>query len=151
MPWPPPWWAGARRGQTRRKKTLKLLHEFILSILHRLVNKIKILISFYQIATKVGETYLVTFPRSVERSLEVLSAVKEVALSGDELAKYRRGPGGAARLAEFGHDTQHGHLAAGRHGSKRLDRARNRQRIGVVGVVDDPGAGRRCLHRHPHR
>ena len=45
---------------------------------------------------------------------------------------------GAARLAEFGHDTQHGHLAAGRHGSKRLDRFRNRQRIGVVGVVDDP-------------
>ena len=45
------------------------------SILSRGKIKVKILFTFYQIATKVGETYLVTFPRSVETSLEYLSAV----------------------------------------------------------------------------
>ena len=45
------------------------------SVKHRLKIKLKILWSCYQILTKVGETYLVTFPRSVEKSLEVLSAV----------------------------------------------------------------------------
>ena len=45
------------------------------SILSRAKIKIKILFTFYQIATKVGETYMVTFPRSVETSLEYLSAV----------------------------------------------------------------------------
>ena len=41
--------------------------------MRRLKIKVKILFSFYQIATKVGETYIVRYPPSVERSLEVLS------------------------------------------------------------------------------
>ena len=45
------------------------------SILSRGKIKVKVMFTFYQIATKVGETYLVTFPRSVETSLEYLSAV----------------------------------------------------------------------------
>ena len=45
------------------------------SIKNRLKIKIKILFTFYQVATKVGETYALTFPKSVERSLEVLSFV----------------------------------------------------------------------------
>ena len=45
------------------------------SIKRRLKIKLKVLWSFYQIATKVGETYLVAFPKSVEKSLEVLSFV----------------------------------------------------------------------------
>ena len=43
------------------------------SIKNRLKIKIKILFTFYQIATKVGETYLMTFPPTVERTLEVFS------------------------------------------------------------------------------
>ena len=43
------------------------------SIWRRLRIKIKILFSFYQIATKVGETYLVTYPPSVESTLEIFS------------------------------------------------------------------------------
>ena len=45
------------------------------SIKARLAIKIKILFTFYQVATKVGETYLVTYPESVERSLEFFSFV----------------------------------------------------------------------------
>ena len=81
-----------------------------------------------------------------------------IAAIGDlhkSLIKARRGDDalvvGAARLAEFGHDTEHGNLSVGRHAGERLDGARNRQRIGVIGVVDYPGTGRRCFHRHPHR
>ena len=53
---PPSWW----RRHTK-------------SILRRLKIKVKVLFSFYQIATKVGETYLITFPPSVESSLKVFS------------------------------------------------------------------------------
>ena len=45
------------------------------NIKRRVKIKIKILFTFYQIATKVGQTYLVVFPKSVEQSLEVLSFV----------------------------------------------------------------------------
>ena len=45
------------------------------SIKRRLTIKIKILWTFYQIATRVGETYLITFPRRVEQSLDTLSFV----------------------------------------------------------------------------
>ena len=41
----------------------------------RLKIKLKIFWSFYQITTQVGETFLVTFPKSVEKALEVLSVV----------------------------------------------------------------------------
>ena len=41
----------------------------------RLKIKLKIAFSFYQIATKVGETYMVVYPESVEATLEVLSFV----------------------------------------------------------------------------
>ena len=43
------------------------------SIRRRLATKVKILFTFYQNATKVGETYLVSFPPSVEKSLEVFA------------------------------------------------------------------------------
>ena len=48
------------------------------SMLRRLKVKLKVFWSFYQIATKVGETYLVTYPRSVEQSLEIFSFVNLV-------------------------------------------------------------------------
>ena len=37
--------------------------------------KVKVLFAFYQVATNVSETYLVTYPRSVERVLDVFSFV----------------------------------------------------------------------------
>ena len=43
------------------------------SIQRRLKIKVKVLFSFYQIATKVGETYIVTYPPSVESALGVFS------------------------------------------------------------------------------
>ena len=55
-----------QRGCAKRMlKTLK----------RRLKIKLKIAFSFYQIATKVGETYMVVYPQSVESTLEVLSVV----------------------------------------------------------------------------
>ena len=45
------------------------------AIKSRVKNKAKILLAFYQVVTQVGDTYLVTFPRSVETSLQFLSAV----------------------------------------------------------------------------
>ena len=42
---------------------------------HRLKIKLKVLWSCYQILTKVGETYLQTYPRSVEKSLQFLAVV----------------------------------------------------------------------------
>ena len=41
----------------------------------RLKIKLKIAFSFYQIATKVGETYMVVYPESVGATLDVLSFV----------------------------------------------------------------------------
>ena len=41
----------------------------------RLKVKLKIAFSFYQIATKVGETYMVVYPSSVEATLDFLSFV----------------------------------------------------------------------------
>ena len=46
----------------------------------RLKIKLKVFWSFYQIATKVGSTYLVTYPRSVEQSLQIFSFVNLVTL-----------------------------------------------------------------------
>jgi hypothetical protein len=43
------------------------------SLLRQLATPAKILITFYQIATKVGETYQVTYPKSVEQTLAVFS------------------------------------------------------------------------------
>ena len=43
------------------------------SIKRRLKIKVKLLFSFYQIVTKVPETYLVTYPSSVESTLNTLS------------------------------------------------------------------------------
>ena len=40
------------------------------SIQQRLTTKIKTLFSFYQIVTKIGETYMVAYPQSVEKTLE---------------------------------------------------------------------------------
>ena len=48
-------------------------------MVRRLKVKLKVFWSFYQIATKVGETYLVTYPRSVQQSLEIFSFVNLVA------------------------------------------------------------------------
>ena len=48
------------------------------SMLRRLKIKLKVFWSFYQIASKVGETYLITYPRSVEQSLEIFSFVNLV-------------------------------------------------------------------------
>ena len=48
------------------------------SMVRRLKIKLKVFWSFYQIATKVGETYLITYPRSVEQSLEIFSFVNLV-------------------------------------------------------------------------
>ena len=44
------------------------------SVKRRSRTKIKILFTFYQIATRVGETYVVTFPPSVESSLQVAAS-----------------------------------------------------------------------------
>ena len=45
------------------------------SIKDRVKTKVKILWTFYQIATRVADTYLVTFPRSVESSIKTFSFV----------------------------------------------------------------------------
>ena len=45
------------------------------SIKRRLKIKVKVLWSFYQVVTKVGETYMITFPEGVERTLDTLSFV----------------------------------------------------------------------------
>ena len=45
------------------------------SIKDRAKTKVKILWTFYQIATRVADTYVVTFPRSVERSINTFSFV----------------------------------------------------------------------------
>ena len=57
------------------------------SIVRRLKIKIKVFWSFYQIATKVGETYLVTYPLSVEQSLEIFSFVSLVTPPNQPVAK----------------------------------------------------------------
>ena len=70
------------------------------SVQRRLKIKFKILWSCYQILTKVGETYLVTFPSSVEKSLEVLSAVN-LELDGLGLPLACAGLGGFERKLLF--------------------------------------------------
>ena len=45
------------------------------SVWRRLKIKLKIFWSFYQITTQVGETFIITFPQSVEKALEVVSFV----------------------------------------------------------------------------
>ena len=57
------------------------------AIVRRLKVKIKVFWSFYQIATKVGETYLVTYPLSVEQSLEIFSFVSLVTPRNQPVAK----------------------------------------------------------------
>jgi len=51
----------------------KWLQKLLKLIQRRLATKIKILFSFYQVLTKVGETYSVIYPPSVERTLEVFA------------------------------------------------------------------------------
>ena len=65
----------ARRGKAApaARKAPSWWKRHARSIKRRLKIKVKILFSFYQITTKVAETYLVTFPPSVESTLEVFS------------------------------------------------------------------------------
>ena len=70
--------AAARKQSTHRphiKEQQQWWARHWQSIKRRLAIKIKILFGFYQIATKVGDTYLVSFPRSVETTLEFVSFV----------------------------------------------------------------------------
>ena len=62
-----------KRDQTRRAKALRRLRRILKSIQRKLTTKIKTLVSFYQIITKVGETYAVTYPPSVEKTLDVFA------------------------------------------------------------------------------
>ena len=59
--------------RARRKETWWKRHAT--SVQDRLKIKLKILFSFYQIATGVGTTYVVNYPQSVEHSLNALSFV----------------------------------------------------------------------------
>ena len=65
-------------GATERSSRRSMWARRIQSIVRRLKIKLKVFWSFYQIATKVGETYMVTYPPSVERSLEIFSFVNLV-------------------------------------------------------------------------
>ena len=58
--------AAARPGRAKR---------VLMTLKRRLKIKLKIAFSFYQVATKVGETYMVVYPESVETTLEFLSFV----------------------------------------------------------------------------
>ena len=55
------------------RKALRGLRRLLKSTQRQLATKFKILFSFYQIVTKVGETYAVTYPPSVEKTLEVFA------------------------------------------------------------------------------
>ena len=62
-----------KQDQSRRKRAVSRLRRLVRSIQHRLATKLKILFSFYQIVTKVGETYSVAYPASVASSLEIFA------------------------------------------------------------------------------
>ena len=78
----------------------KRLHRCARAVVRRLKNKLKIMYSFYQITTKVGETYVVVFPKAVERSLEALSFVN-LELDGLGLPLACLGLGGFERKLLF--------------------------------------------------
>ena len=61
------------RGHTRSKNVRRRLRRIAKSVQRQLTTKIKVLFSFYQVVTKVGETYIVTYPRSVEQILEAFA------------------------------------------------------------------------------
>ena len=120
------------------------------SIMTRGVVKLKIFWSFYQIATNVGETYLIVYPDSVQRSLDIFSFVSlELDTIGLPLACVNLG-GFEKTLAFIMIFPVGVLLLAGFVGWCRRDR-KTRERTAKLAVQDAADGTARCLPRISRR